>query len=117
MKTTGQKHNHLPDIGVGNTNKTTTMKKAELSQTEIDYIKENRLNMSMNQMSANLKVSFYKVSNYMKKNNLMVDKETVQEIRTKNYVIGKKAKIYDKKEDWIFDFWNKNINPITMFRA
>ena len=94
------------------------MRKIELTQEQIEYIKDNRLKMSMNQMATDLKISFYQVSNYMKKNNLKVDKETVYKNRTLNQVKAdpKRAEGY-KKEQWLFDIWNNKINPITMFRV
>ena len=46
------------------------MRKIELTQEQIEYIKDNRLKMSMNQMATDLKISFYSVSNYMKKKQL-----------------------------------------------
>lgn len=93
------------------------MKKKELTQIEIDYILENRLKMSMNQMAFNLKVSFYQVRSYMKKNNLMVDKAVIYKFKSLNKVKKepKKDEPY-KKQEWVFDIWNHGINPITMFR-
>ena len=94
------------------------MRKIELNQEQIEYIKENRQKMSMNQMSTDLKLSFYAVSNYMTENNLKVDKETVYKNRSINRekIEPQKAECY-KKEQWVFDIWNNKINPITMFRV
>ena len=38
------------------------MRKIELTKEQIEYIKENRIKMSMNQMATDLKLSFYAVS-------------------------------------------------------
>lgn len=94
------------------------MRKIELTQEQKDYIKDNSLKMSMNQMATDLKISFYQVSNYMKKNNLKVDKEIVYKNRAinNNKAYPKRAEGY-KKEDWLFDIWNNKINPITMFKV
>ena len=94
------------------------MRKIELTQEQKDYNKENRIKMSMNQMATDLKISFYSVSNYMKKNNLKVDRETIYKNKVLNIPRSepKRAEGY-KKEQWVFDIWNRKINPITMFRV
>lgn len=93
------------------------MKTNKLTPEQQQFIINNRLKMSINDMVAELKVSYYMINSFMEANNLKLDKKTVNSIKFKNKMLGKEAEIYNRKKDWVFDFWNSKINPITMFRT
>jgi len=97
------------------------MKKKELNEADKKFIIENRLEVSMMTMSKVLQVDFYHIRKYMISENLMLTKQEVQNIRAKNLkktIIKKTIPLEPKdKKPPVYDFWNSNINPITMYRG
>lgn len=91
-----------------------------LTPVQVQFIEENRLNLSMVDLSKILGISFNKVRKYMIENGLKLTNEEVQRIRIeKTYGIkpgdGKK----EPKEEtisrkWVPDPWNHGLNLITM---
>jgi hypothetical protein len=99
------------------------MIKNDLNPEQIEFVKSNYLEISIIEMASKLKSNVYQVRKVMLENNLIVDKETVQKFKMKNR-IKKQQKLNQHKEEksynnpnWAFDFWNHNINPITMFHC
>ena len=106
------------------------MTKNDLEPEEVDFIKANYLKMSIKEMAEKINSNFYRVRNYMKEQNLVVDSKIIQEFRIKSmrkngvgvsdYIDTHRddfplRKLYDAAEPKI-DFWNHNLNPITMYR-
>jgi phage antirepressor YoqD-like protein len=59
-----------------------------MTKQDQEYIKENRLKLSMLDMAAHLDISYNRVRNFMIENNLQVDKATVIAIRSKKIKAG-----------------------------
>ena len=99
------------------------MNKKTLTELDKNFIKEHRLEISMVDLSNKLNVSFYQVKKFMTENNLLLMPGEIQKIRLKS--LSKKfienPKVIEvlppsKKEKFNQDFWNLNLNPITMYR-
>jgi len=86
------------------------MKRKEFTKKQKDFISENRLKMSINQISLNLEVSFNSVNKYMEEKNLKVFKEK----KPKKAIEPKKETIDQPK--WVFEIWEIRVNPVTMFK-
>lgn len=100
------------------------MNQKTLTEIDENFIKEHRLEISMVDLSNKLNVSLYKVKKYMTENNLLLTPREIQKIRlkslSKNFI--EKPKVIEvlplpKKENFKQDFWNLNLNPITMYRC
>lgn len=89
-----------------------------LSEIEKKFIQDNRLQMSMNEMSHKLQVNIYQIRKYMIDNKLQLEKKQVQNLRIKtiksNHIIKKETGYVDG--NWVSDPWNKNLNPVTMLK-
>lgn len=87
-----------------------------LTEKEKQFIQDNRITMSMNDISHHLQVNMYQIRKYMIDNKLQLEKKQVQNLRSKklisNHIIKKETGYQDGS--WIADPWNKNLNPITM---
>jgi hypothetical protein len=68
------------------------MTKNDLAPEEVDFIKANYLQMSIIEMAETINTNFSKVRNCIKEHKLEVDHRSIK------------------------DFWNHNLNPITMYR-
>jgi hypothetical protein len=106
--------------------------KQQLTPEEKIFITENRLEISMNQMSKQLNKSYSVIREYMIKNNLQLNRDQVEYLRQKCY---RETRGYDplprkadrepepKKETgykapkWIPKPWDNGMNLITMSRA
>ena len=104
--------------------KTKIMNKKTLTELDKIFIKENRLEISMVDLSNKLNVSFYQVKKYMEENNLLLTPSEIQKIRSKSLskTFIEKPHVNEfipigKKENFSKDFWNLNLNPITMYRC
>lgn len=87
-----------------------------LTEIEKKFVQDNRLTMSMNDISRHLKINMYQIRKYMIDNKLQLEKKQVQGLRSKKLIsnhIVKKESGY-KLGNWISDPWNKNLNLITM---
>jgi hypothetical protein len=85
-----------------------TVLSKDLEPEEVDFIKANYLQISIKEMAEIINTTFSKVRNCMKQHNLDVDAKTIQDFRIKSMQKnGVETKI---------DFWNHNLNPITMYR-
>ena len=97
------------------------MKKSDLTPEQIDFIKNNYLEISIMEMASKINSNFYQVRKAMQNNQLIVDKETIQKFKMKNRIVKEQRlielssddKAY-KNPDWVFDFWNHGLNPIVM---
>lgn len=80
----------------------------EFTLEQIEFIKANRLEMSMVHLAKHLEMPYSRLRNYMVANNLQVDLKTIQKIRVT------KMKKRSKKRFWVKDPWNYNLNLITL---
>lgn len=80
----------------------------ELTQEQIDFIKTNRLKMTLTKMGEATGIGYTRLHHYMVKNNLMLTKEEKKE-RNK---ISPKAK--NNLGEWVADPWNRKLNLITL---
>ena len=79
------------------------MKSQDLTVTQKEFIKNNSLKMSINDMVIKLGVSFSKIQTFMNKNGLKPTKKQVQEIRIAKMKRTPKAKPKSLKKDWYID--------------
>lgn len=84
------------------------MSKKEFTQEQIDFIKANRLKMTINKMCAETGIGYTRMHHYMNKNNLLLTKEEKKQ-RSK---ICPKHK--NKIGEWVADPWNRKLNLITL---
>jgi hypothetical protein len=96
------------------------MKTKELNEKDKTFIRENRLEMSMMTMSEVLEKPFYHVRKFMINEDLLLTDEQIRSIRTKNLKKTNTNKSIPLeplvKKTPIRDFWNSNLNTITMYR-
>jgi len=90
------------------------MKKTkELTIHEQDYIRKNRLKISIADMSKKLGITEYRAQKFMKANGLRVDKETILKIKAAKW---KGSKRKEKPWNWGIDENNKNMNTMTFLQ-
>lgn len=80
-------------------------KSVELSESQIQYIKENRINRSMKQMAEDLNVPFCRIRKYMIDNNLELDSDQLRNIRIKNLKTSINVKSNNR---WYYDAYAAN---------
>jgi len=74
------------------------MKKDEFTAHQKQYIRENRLKMSIMKMGKQLDLSYTRVRNFMIENNLELSKDQVQQLRQKT--------LRTTNNRWYFDAYN-----------
>jgi hypothetical protein len=82
-----------------------------------EFIIENRLTLPIKEIKNQLNISFATIRKFLSDNNLNLTPAQVKSIRNKR---GYNTKTENKVEEITpvlqKDFWNQNINPITMLR-
>lgn len=96
-------------------------KRKELTEEQEVFIRENRLVMSINDMSSELEISPERIRGFLCLNNLKLTNKEIDNIRrSKRNVqpkkINKEVVQEQEPKPYYFDFWNHNINPITMYK-
>lgn len=104
----------------------------ELTPEQKTFITENRLELSMNDLSKALNLPYYRVKKFLKQNNLQLTKSQSQAIRVKKNQEARKltnrAKRLNKTHlllknrdlegfqppNWVNDPWNRGLNLVTM---
>jgi hypothetical protein len=82
-----------------------------------EFIIENRLTLPIKEMKNELNLSFATIRNFLSDNNLNLTPAQVKQIRNKrDYNKKTENKLEEITPIIQKDFWNQNINPITMLR-
>lgn len=82
-----------------------------------EFIIENRLTLPIKEMKNELNLSFATIRKFLSDNNMSLTSAQVKQIRNKrDYNTKNENKIEEKTIITQKDFWNLNINSITMFR-
>lgn len=79
-----------------------------------NFIRKNRLDMSMMRMAARLKKPYSQIRKYMIDNNLALMPCQVKALRLKTRQESSEAKETYIEPEWVPDPWNYGLNPITM---
>jgi len=90
--------------------------KYTLTPTQKQYVIDNRFNMSMKLMAANLGIPFSRVRNYMQVDKLMLTHEQVQKLKYQNRTGAPRP---EKRNDYLRpphvpEPWNHFLNLVTM---
>lgn len=86
------------------------MAKQPFTQEQIDFIKKNRLKMTINKMCVETGLGYTRIHGFMVKNNLTLTKE---ERKLRNKATPRASK---KGKEWVPDPWKYGLNLITMAR-
>jgi Trm5-related predicted tRNA methylase len=82
-----------------------------------EFIIENRLTLPIKEIKNQLNLSFAIIRKFLSDNNLNLTPAQVKQIRNKrDYNKKTENKVEEIKPVLQKDFWNQNINPITMLR-
>jgi Trm5-related predicted tRNA methylase len=82
-----------------------------------EFIIENRLTLPIKEIKNQLNISFATIRKFLSDNNLNLTPAQVKSIRNKRgYNTKTENKVEEIKPVLQKDFWNQNINPITMLR-
>jgi hypothetical protein len=82
-----------------------------------EFIIENRLTLPIKEIKNQLNISFATIRKFLSDNNMSLTPAQVKQIRNKrDYNTKNENKIEEKTPITQKDFWNQNINPITMLR-
>lgn len=82
-----------------------------------EFIIQNRLTLPIKEMKNELNLSFAAIRKFLSDNNMSLTPAQVKQIRNKrDYNTKNENKVEEKTIITQKDFWNLNINSITMFR-
>jgi hypothetical protein len=82
-----------------------------------EFIIENRLTLPIKEIKNQLNISFASIRKFLSDNNLNLTPAQVKSIRNKRgYNTKTENKVEEITQVLQKDFWNQNINPITMLR-
>jgi Trm5-related predicted tRNA methylase len=82
-----------------------------------EFIIENRLTLPIKEIKNQLNISFETIRKFLSDNNLSLTPAQVKSIRNKRgYNTKTENKVEEITQVLQKDFWNQNINPITMLR-
>lgn len=94
-----------------------------MTEEQKQFIRENRLFLSMTNLGAELNISRERIRNFMIEEDLILTREEISDLilysRNNPYVCRADNPLREEDEDeieWVFDFWNYGLNPITMRR-